>query len=260
MTASSIRFPAQRHEYLLQQLARHGRVEAGRLADELGVSTESIRKDLTLLEDRGLLRRVHGGAIPVGELTTEPAIQDRTSFGPEKRAIARAALRHLPPAGGSMVVDAGSTTALLAAQLPTDRGLLAYTNALPVAQVLAQNPGIDLWTLGGAIRHQTLAAVGPNAVQQLASVNVDVAFLGTNGISFTRGLTTPDPAEAAVKTAMGQAAQRRILLADHSKIGQIRTHRHADLSDLDLLITDAGIDPTDQEKLTQAGITVEIAR
>lgn len=260
MTASSIRFPAQRHEYLLQQLGRHGRVEAARLADELGVSTESIRKDLTLLEDRGLLRRVHGGAIPVGTLATEPSVAERTAFGPEKDAIARAALGHLPPAGGSLIVDAGTTTALLAARLPVDRELLAYTNALPVGQLLARNPAVDLWTLGGSVRRQTLAAVGPSAVQQLRSVNVDVAFLGTNGISFTRGLTTPDAAEAAVKTAMGEAARRRILLADHSKIGEIRRHRHADLTDIDVLITDAGIDPADQEKLVQAGITVEIAR
>jgi DeoR family fructose operon transcriptional repressor len=159
-----------------------------------------------------------------------------------------------------MIVDAGSTTALLAGQLPVDHELLAYTNALPIGQLLAQNPAIDLWTLGGSIRHQTQAAVGPSAVGQLESVNVDVAFLGTNGISFTRGLTTPDPAEAAVKIAMARAAQRRILLADHSKIGEVRLHRHADLSDIDVLITDAGIHPTDQEKLTRAGITVEIAR
>jgi DeoR family transcriptional regulator, fructose operon transcriptional repressor len=260
VNASSVRFPAQRQEYLLQQLARHGRVEAGRLADELGVSTESIRKDLTLLEARGLLRRVHGGAIPVGELTAEPAVQQRTSFVAEKAAIARAALKHLPAAGGSIIVDAGSTTALFAELLPADHELLAYTNALPVGQLLAQNPAVDLWTLGGSIRHQTLAAVGPSAVWQLKSVNVDVAFLGTNGFSFTRGLTSPDPAEAAVMTAMGEAAKRRILLADHSKIGEVRLHRHADLSDIDLLITDAGIDLADQRKLTQAGITVEIAR
>jgi DeoR family fructose operon transcriptional repressor len=245
---------------MLQQLARHGRVEAGRLADELGVSAESIRKDLTTLEDRGLLRRVHGGAIPVGELAAEPAVHERISFFAEKAAIARAALEHLPPAGGCIIVDAGSTTARFAEYLPADRELLAYTNALPIGQLLAQNPAIDLWTLGGLIRQKTLATVGPNAVWQLKSINVDVAFLGTNGISLTRGLTTPDSAEAAVKAAMGQAAKRRIFLADHSKIGEVRLHRHAGLSDVDLLITDAGIDPADHQKLTQAGITVEIAR
>jgi len=85
VNASSVRFPAQRHDYVLRQLARHGRVEAARLAGELGVSNESIRKDLTLLEDRGLLRRVHGGAIPVAELTAEPAVQERTALAAERR-------------------------------------------------------------------------------------------------------------------------------------------------------------------------------
>lgn len=260
MNTTAIRFPAQRHEYVLAQLARRGRVEAGRLAEELGVSTESIRKDLTVLEDRGLLRRVHGGAIPVGELTAEPAIQERTSFTPEKEAIARAALKHIPPPGGSVIIDAGSTTARLAAQLPTDHELLAYTNALPIAQLLAHNPAIDLWTLGGLIRRPTLAAVGPNAIGQLKSINVEVAFLGTNGVSFSRGLTTPDAAEAAVKAAMTGAAGRRILLADHSKIGLIRLCRHADLSDIDLLITDAGVSSADLSEFNHAGVTVEIAR
>jgi DeoR family fructose operon transcriptional repressor len=259
VTPASVRFPAERHGYVLQQLSRHGRVEAGRLADELGVSTESIRKDLTQLANQGLLCRVHGGAIPVGELGSEPAVPDRTAFGAEKQAIARAALRHLPPAGGSVIFDAGSTTALVAELIPADRELTAYTNALPIGQVLAQNPAVSLWTVGGSIRRPTLAAVGPGAVTAFASVNVDVAFLGTNGISFTRGLTTPDPGEAAVKAAMAAAARRRVLLADHSKIGQVRLHRHAGLRDVDLLITDAGIAAADHRELTQAGVTVEIA-
>ena len=134
MNVSSIRFPAQRHDYVLRQLAEHGRVEAARLADELGVSTESIRKDLTVLEDRGLLRRVHGGAIPVRNLSAEPAVEERTSFLDEKAAIARTALSHLPPAGGSIILDAGSTTARLADLIPADRELLVYTNALAVAE------------------------------------------------------------------------------------------------------------------------------
>lgn len=259
MTGLRIRFPAERQDYVLQQLARHGRVEAGRLADELGVSSESIRKDLTLLEDRGLLRRVHGGAIPAGELSTEPVVAERTSFTAEKEAIARAAIRHLPPPGGSIVVDAGSTTAVLAQLLPLDHELLVYTNALPIGRVLAGNPAVELWTLGGVVRRPTLAAVGPGAVAELQSVNVDVAFLGTNGVSFHRGLTTPDPAEAAVKTAMARAARRRVLLADHSKIGQVRRHRHAELSDIDLLVTDAGLGAAEHRELIQAGVTVEIA-
>jgi DeoR family fructose operon transcriptional repressor len=259
VNASSVRFPGQRHEYVLRQLAQLGRVEAAVLAEELRVSMESIRKDLTTLEARGLLRRVHGGAIPVGDLAAEPAVLERTSFMAEKEAIARAAVRHLPPAGGSIIVDAGSTTMRFARCLPPDRELLAYANALPIGQALAQNDVIELWMMGGSIRRQTLAAVGPSAIRQLRSVNVDVAFLGTNGISFVRGLTTPDPDEAAVKGAMGDAARRRILLADHSKIGEVRLHHHADLSEIDLLITDDGIDPADHRRLTEAGISVEIA-
>jgi DeoR family fructose operon transcriptional repressor len=258
MADPRIRFPQQRQEYVLAQLSAHGRVEAARLAEELGVSSESIRKDLGILEERGLLRRVHGGAIPVRKLTFEPAVHERTEFGPEKEAIAKAALAHVPP-GGTILIDAGSTTARLAELLP-DAPLAVYTNALPVASTLAAKPSIAVRTLGGTIRRPTLATVGQDALDQLASINVDVGFLGTNGISFSRGLTTPDDSEAAVKSAMVGAASRRILLADHSKFGLVSLCRHASLTDLDLLITDSGISASDLAGLEEIGVPVEIAR
>lgn len=251
------RFPEQRYEYVLAQLSAHGQVEAARLAHDLRVSTESIRKDLGHLEERGLLRRVHGGAIPARELTVEPAVHTRTGNAAEKEAIARAALRHVP-AGGTVLIDAGSTTAWLAALLP-DRELTVYTNALPIASALAAKPEITVHALGGTIRRSTLATVGRQALDQLAALNVDVAFLGTNGVSYTRGLTTPDESEAAVKAAMVGAAGRRILLVDHTKFGRTSLCRHARLADLDLLITDPATPLADRARLEVAGVPTEVA-
>ena len=251
-------FAPERRQIVLARLAATGRVEAAPLAAELGVSNESIRKDLAALEQRGLLRRVHGGAIGVHELTFEPEVHERVSHAAEKDAIVRAALRHVP-AGASILIDAGSTTARLAALLPAGQEYIVCTNSLPIAMTLAGRPSITLKLLGGTIRRPTLAGVGQTALDALAALNVDIAFLGTNGISLNRGLTTPDEQEALVKNRMVPTARRRILLADHSKCGRESLCRHAELTDIDLLITDPGVSQADRDALDARGIEVEIA-
>jgi len=251
-------FAAERQQRVLTELAQRGRVEAAALAAQLEVSTESIRKDLATLEERGLLTRVHGGAIPVRQLTFEPLIGQRTEHSAEKLAIATAALAHVDPAA-SVLIDAGSTTAALAALMPSDHTGLVCTNSLPIALTLAERGITGLHILGGAVRRRTLAGVGRTTLDGLAAVNVDVAFLGTNGISLTRGLTTPDEDEALVKNRMLATARRRILLADSAKFGLESLCQHATLSDIDVLITDAGVSQRDVEHLTAQGVEVQIA-
>ena len=246
----------QRKQRILDRLRSHGRVEVLDIAEGLGVTGETIRKDLIALERQGLLRRVHGGAVPAQALTFEPAVETRTQFMSEKTRIARAALEHLPEQG-SVLIDAGSTTAKLVEMFPGDRELTVYTNTVPLAMSLLNRPRLTVFTLGGRLRNKTFAEVGDWAARALAEINVDVAFLGTNGISLTRGLTTPDPAEAAVKRLMLGCARRRILLADHSKFGDISGTKHADLDDIDVLITDTGLPDDQYTQLHSAGITVE---
>ncbi|MBE1492737.1 DeoR/GlpR family DNA-binding transcription regulator [Plantactinospora soyae] len=248
----------ERRQHILQAVRSRGRVDAAELAGALGVTGETVRKDLIRLERNGLLRRVHGGAVPVESLSYEPAVPVRTGFRAEKERIARAALAHLP-AYGSVLIDAGSTTALLAAMFPGHPELTVYTNALPIALALVGRPRLTVVTLGGRLRGPTLAQVDDWAVRGLAEINVDVAFLGTDGICLERGLTTPDPAEAAVKRQMVPSAKRRILLADHSKVGLVRGNRHADPRDIDLFITDSGLPDARRRELADAGLTVEYA-
>lgn len=132
-----------------------------------------------------------------------------------------------------------------------------YTNTVPLAMALLTRPRLTVFTLGGRLRNTTFAEVGDWAARALAEINVDVAFLGTNGISTTRGLTTPDPAEAAVKRLMLGCAATRVLLADHSKFGIVKGTRHADLADIDVLITDTGLPDDAHAQLRSAGIDVE---
>jgi DeoR family fructose operon transcriptional repressor len=246
----------ERKTHILDQLRAHGRVDAVDIAAGLGVTGETIRKDLIALERQGLLRRVHGGAVPLQALAFEPAVEARTEFLSEKTRIARAALEHLPDQG-SVLIDAGSTTAKLVEQFPGDRDLTVYTNTLPLATALLTRPRLTVFSLGGRVRNKTFAEVGDWAMRALAEINVDVAFLGTNGISLSRGLTTPDPEEAAVKRLMAGCAQRRILLADHSKLGVISGTKHADLHDIDLLITDTSVTDEQCAQLERAGMRVQ---
>jgi len=246
----------QRKNHILDRLLSNGRVDATEVAESLGVTGETIRKDLIALERQGILRRVHGGAVPVQSLAFEPGVETRTEYSTEKTRIAQAALAHLPNEG-SVLIDAGSTTAKLVEMLPGDRELTVYTNTIPLAISLLTRPRLTVFTLGGRLRNKTFAEVGDWTVRALAEINVDVAFLGTNGISMARGLTTPDPAEAAVKRLMLGCAAKRVLLADHSKFGVVKGTKHGDLDDIDVLISDAGLTNDQYTQLRTAGIDVE---
>lgn len=246
-------YAEERLTFIADQARAAGRVDVAALASELDVTTETVRRDLTALERRGVLRRVHGGAIPVERLTAEPGLAVRESrHRAEKERIAKTALAELP-AEGAVLLDAGSTTVRLAELMPSDRELTVVTNALPVAATLAARANIRLMIIGGRVRGRTLAAVDTWALNSLAGVYVDVAFVGTNGISLERGLTTPDQAEAAVKAAMVGAARRTVVLADHSKVGNDCFARFASLADMDLLITDDGLDPQVAGEIEAAG-------
>lgn len=251
-------YAPERHQQILDTARAHGRVEVAGLARELAVTPETVRRDLTALERRGVLRRVHGGAIPVERLGIEPGVADREGHAAgEKERIARAALDELPD-GGSVILDAGTTTVRLAELLPTDRELTVVTHSIPVASILISRPNLTLHLLGGIVRGRTLAAVGAWTKAQVAEIYADVAFMGTNSISVERGLTTPDLAEAAVKRALMSAARRVVVLADHTKFGRDDFALVAPLTDVDTVITDIGLDVELAEDIENAGPRVVV--
>jgi DeoR family fructose operon transcriptional repressor len=246
-------YAPERHQQILETARANGRVEVAGLARDLAVTPETVRRDLTALERRGVLRRVHGGAIPVERLGNEPGIADREGHSAgQKDRIARAALDELPD-GGSIIIDAGTTTVRLAQLLPTDRELTVVTHSIPVAHALITRPNISLHLLGGVVRPRTLAAVGEWTRAQVAELFVDVAFMGTNGLSVERGMTTPDIAEASVKKALIASARRTVLLADHTKFGREDFAQVAQLSMIDTVITDLELDVELAEDVENAG-------
>jgi DeoR family fructose operon transcriptional repressor len=249
-------YAEERQREILIAARTEGRVDVVSLATQHGVTTETVRRDLTVLERAGLLKRVHGGAIPVERLGFEPGLSARDSvMTVEKERVAKAALAEVPEEG-AILLDAGTTTRRLAEAIPTDRELTVVVNSPPLAVILASKPSVSVIMLGGRVRGRTLATVDDGALQPLRQLHVDVAFMATNGLSVERGLTTPDPAEASTKRAMIAAARRTILLADHTKVGNDYLARFGDLDDVDLFITDSGLDPTVYEELELAGLRV----
>jgi DeoR family transcriptional regulator, fructose operon transcriptional repressor len=249
-------YAEERQQEILKRARADGRVDVVRLADDLAVTSETVRRDLTALERAGVLRRVHGGAIPIERLGFEPAVAARDSLmTTEKERIGKASLTALPD-GGAIIIDAGTTTGRLVDVLPSDRELTVVVNSPPLATALAARPNLTVIMLGGRVRGRTLAAVDDMALQPLRHLHVDVAFMGTNGFSVRRGLTTPDPAEASVKRAMIAAARRTVLLADHTKIGNDTLAWFGSAGDVDLLVTDTGLDDDAAEELEQAGVQV----
>lgn len=236
-------YAAERQRAILDIIGREGRIGVSQTARAFDVSSETVRRDLATLERSGQVRRVHGGAVPTAAVRgLELGLAERdVTRSAEKLRIARAAVAQLPPEGGSIVVDAGTTAARFAAELPADRDLIVVTNAVPIAAQLAALPNIDLRLLGGSVRGMTQAAVGYEALSALADYRVDVAFLGTNAVSLDFGLSTPDSTEAAVKRAMVQAARRVVLLADSSKFEDEQFIRFCPMSAVSTVVTDRGL-------------------
>ncbi|MEV6008102.1 DeoR/GlpR family DNA-binding transcription regulator [Streptomyces sp. NPDC051976] len=234
-------YAPERQQRIVQLATEHGRVEVPSLAEDLGVTQETVRRDLSLLERAGLLRRVHGGALPAGGLRLEPGLVERDSVAAAaKDRIAKATLALLPEEG-SLLLDAGTTVSRLVALFPLDSTLTVATNALPVAARLAEHPRLTLHLVGGRLRHRTQAAVDTWALRDLAELQPDIAVVATNGFSPEGGLTTPDLAEAAVKRAMVTGARRVILVADSTKYGAHHFARFASLEQVDVLVTDTGL-------------------
>lgn len=254
-------YPEERRHAMAALIRERGSLSVNVLATTYDVTTETVRRDLATLEGKGLVRRVHGGAVPAGSLSMfEVEVADRDlEHSDEKDRIAAAALSLLPGHGGSVLFDAGTSTARLAARLPHDAALTVITNAVPIAARLAGNPGVDLHLLPGRVRTTTQAAVGEDTVEALARLRCDVVFLGTNGFSLGHGLSTPDHSEAAAKRAMLHAAHRVILLVDSSKWGREHTVRFADLDQIDAVVTDSGADPAFIAQLRERGIEVVVA-
>jgi DeoR family fructose operon transcriptional repressor len=258
----------ERLERVERIVAESGRVAVAELARRFDVTTETVRRDLAQLEDRGILRRVHGGAVAASNSSrVEVSVSTRRDINTNAKArIAQAAMTLIPATfSGAIAIDAGTTTALFAEHVARWRPstahqtLVVITNSISVASIVSENSDVELHMLGGRLRGITSAAVGASTLLQLSHLSPDIAFMGANGVHARFGLSTPDQEEAAVKTALVRGARRVVALVDASKLGEGTLVSFADLGDVDTLITDAEPDPELTSALYNAEVEVLLA-
>jgi DeoR/GlpR family transcriptional regulator of sugar metabolism len=235
---------AQRHKLIVEEIRRQGAVRVSELTELLAVSEMTIRRDLDALASAGLLEKVHGGATIRGGLSAEePGFEAKSHRQlKEKEAIARAAARLVEP-GQSIGLTAGTTTWRLAHHLAQVPDLTVVTNSIQVANVLHREPRPDLTVvLTGGVRTPSDALVGPIALTAIRSLHLDVLIMGVHGITADVGLTTPNLLEAETDRALVAASARLVVVADHTKWGVRGLSRIAGLEDIDVFVTDHGLD------------------
>jgi DeoR family transcriptional regulator of aga operon len=246
---------------ILEILQQSGSVSVDQLRTKLDVSVVTVRRDLTVLEERGLLRRTHGGAESIEPLFYEPFRNDRSfqaqvsRLADEKRRIGRAAAA-LIQAGETIALTPGTTTTEVIRGLPLNRNITVVTNTVNVAMELSKRKDISVFVTGGYLRGEWFSLVGPTAIHALDHVVVNSLFIGADGIDPAWGVTCFSPDEAALNGTMVKHAQRKIAVVDHSKFGAVAGWRICPVSDLDVLITDNAASDEMIQPFEERGIQV----
>ncbi|WP_432521009.1 DeoR/GlpR family DNA-binding transcription regulator [Kineococcus sp. SYSU DK006] len=246
---------AQRQEVLLARLRTDGRLVAKDLALELGLSEDSIRRDLRELAAAGLCQRVYGGALPVSPAVADLSTRSGVAVDSKRRVAERAAQLITP--GCTAILDGGTTALALTRALPPDLEATIVTHSPTVAAALVDHPGIDLHVIGGRIFKHSAVACGAAAVEAAAGVNADVFLLGVTGVHATAGLTTGDSDEAAMKRALARRAADTYVLASAEKIGTASPFTVLPLAEVAGIVTDGtDADGSTLESLRGGGVVV----
>ena len=238
---------SEREHTILNRLMVQGAVSVAHLSSELEVSEVTIRSDLSSLEERGLLSRTHGGALP----SIHPHIFQRQNMNiEEKHRIAKAAA-DLVGDGDAIMIEAGTTTSLLPRYLAGKRDILIITNSVPAFESAKSNPALRITLVGGEFRDSTDSFVGRITLDTIRRFNVRCAFVGTDGFSLKSGITTHLIEGGDVISVMRERAENLVLLADSSKYGKTGVVTILPLSQINTLITDTGLPDAAKVELTQ---------
>lgn len=244
-----------RWDEIRQLLQAEQRVTVTALAGRFSVSEVTIRKDLAMMEGRGLLLRTHGGAVLAEDSRTVIGFNEKSRQSlREKEIIARKAAELIKP-GQNIILDSG-TTCLALAHLLKGMEVQVITNSLTAASALANGDGLSMVMLGGAYRAVTAAVIGQSAVEQLRLYNADIAFLGASGATPEGGFSCQNLHEAQIKRTMIQQASHRVVLLDSSKFGANKFAAFAAYGDVNVVITDDGISDEHRQALIQANVKV----
>lgn len=251
-----------RRAMILEELATHRVVRIADLSERFGVSEVSIRRDLERLEQSGLLKRIHGGAVSIPGLPTYEISSARAlAHVREKERIGRAAAQMIQE-NERLIFDSGTTTLQVARNIPgnllTSGNLTVITASLPIVHELGVWKNVHIIVLGGVYLHEYQVMVGPQTIEALHGLHADTMFLGADGLTFSNGVTTANVLEAEVDRALVRSASRIVVVADSSKIGVIGLVTIMPLTKINALITDDKAPPDFVARLRDEGVEVII--
>jgi DeoR/GlpR family transcriptional regulator of sugar metabolism len=246
-----------RRRRLLERVTRQGYATLDELVKTLGVSESTIRRDLEVLDLAGSIKRTHGGAIYAGDVTSMPAFDERTGTAvAEKRAIGLAVAEFLED-GDTILLDGGTTTLEVARAL-VGRRVQVVTNSLPIAQLLASSPQIDLILIGGYVYPRTGVALGPLSIAMMQGIRVRRAILGAGGI-VAEGIYNSNSLLVETERQMMSCGQEVVIVADHTKFGRLALARLCGLDEVDQVVVDSGLMEGERALLEAAGVMVRVA-
>lgn len=249
-------YAIERRQWLVERARERGRLDVAGVAEELDLAAETIRRDLKVLQDQGMLRRVYGGAVAVERLRFESELGARATRHPEeKRRIASAALDYIG-AAEAIFLDEGYLPQLIAERLYPTHPVTIVTGSLPIATILAERPNVEVIVIGGRLRPKTLGCVDQWAISTLLNLVLDLAIIGTNGMSVEHGATVPDGQIATVKATAMRSARRHILVADSSKYGSDSFATFARLNEFERLVTDTNLTDGATMRIETSGLAV----
>jgi DeoR family transcriptional regulator of aga operon len=247
---------AERHKLILDRLQRAGFVSVAELSKEMEVTMATVRKDLKILEEKGLLFRAHGSATPIYPYVNDrPVNEKQLVHVEEKQAIANKAIEFISE-NEAIIIGSGTTVVAFAQAIPKKFPLTVLTAAMNVSMALMDSPEIEIVQLGGVVRKSSSSVVGHYAEEMMGNFACSQLFLSVDGISLDYGLTTSNMMEAHLNTRMIRSVPRTVVLVDSSKFGKKGFGKICDLKDIHIVITDKGLSSHYVHKLEEKGIEV----
>jgi DeoR family transcriptional regulator of aga operon len=250
-----------RRQEIIRMLNSEGSAQVLALSEQFGVSTQTIRKDLAFLEERGVSVRCYGGAVAAGVIGVadeDPVDAKRGLNIAEKERIGRLAASMIRP-GDAIILDSGTTTAQIARFLPEKSDVVVLTNDAGILNQLMRREDVEIVLLGGRLRRKNMAFYGGQTEAALDSLQVDRLFLGVDGLDLQRGITTHFEGEAILNRKMARVAREVVAVTDSSKFGRTCLHRIMGIEEVNVLITDADAPEESLDQARRLGCDVRIA-
>lgn len=244
----------ERHHYILDKIKLNRKVLSSNLSTELHVSEDTIRRDLNELSLNGLIKKVHGGALPIDNKA--PSYEERSNYNlEEKNIIAKKAVKLIKE--GQVIIMSGSTTNLqLAKIIPSDINATIYTYSLPIAIQLTEHPSIEIIFIGGKLNKPAQVTVGLDVVASISQLRADLCFMGTGGIDIIKGMTEPNWEVSHIKKSMIEASDQVIVLCTNNKINEVKRYPVTPINNINTIVTDIKPDSQILQPYKEKGITI----